>query len=189
MGTMPRSQAQSRPMAQPMARPGAQQVTGGRTTLAQRQAMTPFRNYNKPPVAKMNPLTYVANQQAMTQQPPPPMNLPDIYGYPVEDASFMQQPPAPNMVEAIPEQDYMPSAGFGGGKSNSGLFGSAGGIGNMVGNAVNQGLQGAFSSQQPPQPFNLNPNPVSNMGGGQMKPQQQYNGQLDLSSMMGQPRR
>jgi hypothetical protein len=126
------------------------------------------------------------------------MNLPDIYGYPVEDASFMQQPPAPNMVEAIPEQDYMPSAGFGGGKSNSGFFGS--GIGNMAANAVGQGLQGNngiigkqldfFSGQQqPPQAFNLNPNPVSNMGGGQMKPQQQYNGQLDLSSMMGQPRR
>jgi hypothetical protein len=163
----------TRPMPQPMARPVAQPVTGGRTTMAQRQAMTPFRNNLKAPMPmpKINPMTYGPNlaQQGMTP-PPPPVSLPDA--------------------------DANGNTGFGGGKSNSGLFAAGGGIGNMAVNAVNQGLQNTFGGQPgmimdmverdqygnpiggeyspSPQPFNPNPNPVSNMGGGGM-PQQQYN--------------
>lgn len=136
MGTMPRNQ----PMAQPMTRSQPQSVTGGRTTAAQRQAMTPFRNNLKAPMAKMNPMTYGPNlaQQGLLPAPGgPEMTMPE---------------PAPNMLEAQPS--------FGGAKSMP-------------------------EASQPPQPFNLNPNPVSNMGGGGM-PQQQFNGQLDLSGMFGQ---
>jgi hypothetical protein len=51
------------------------------------------------------------------------------------------------------------------------------------GNPISQMQQ----QSMPPQAFNKNPNPVSNMGGGGIP--QQYNGQLDLSGMMGQTRR
>jgi len=188
----------TRPMAQPMPRSTVQPVTGGRTTLAQRQAMTPFRNYNTAPVAKIDPLT---NNQNLTQQP--------------------MFTPAPGGPEVVPN-DYMPN--FGGSKGGFGLFGS--GIGNMAANAVGQGLQGNngiigkqldfFGGQQqmqqagmtpqqqyqnysnavfggnpnsaytpnfgqPPQPFNPNPNPVSNMGGGGM-PQQQNSNKMFLDA-------
>jgi hypothetical protein len=211
--TRPMSQPMARPVAQPMPRSTVQPVTGGRTTLAQRQAMTPFRNYNTPPVAKMNPLTYVANQQAMTQQPPPPMNLPDIYGYPVEDASFQPQPfnqnpnPVSNMGGGgMPQQQYQnysnavfgtPNSSYGGGKSVTGPgmimdMVERDQYGNPIGGEYSPSPQQQYQNYsnvvfgnnpnsvstpnfgQPPQPFNPNPNPVSNMGGGSM-PQQQYN--------------
>lgn len=162
--TRPMAQPLARPIAQPMSRSTVQPVTGGRTTMAQRQAMTPFRNYTKPPMAKINPMTYGPNlaQQGMTP-PPPPVSLPDnggtvgagfgggksmpgypSVGYPVENANYNQ----PGMIMDMVERDQ---------------------YGNPIGDPMSQ-----MGQQQPPQPFNLNPNPVSNMGGGGM-PQQQYN--------------
>jgi hypothetical protein len=144
MGTMSRNQ----PMAQPMTGNQTQPMSGARTTLAQRQAMTPFRNYNKPTMSKVNPMTYAPNlaQQGM-QQPAPNM------------LEMTMPESAPNMLEAQPS--------FGGGKSMPGYT--------PVGYPVEDA--GFMPQQQPPQPFNLNPNPTSNMGGGGM--------QLDLSGMMG----
>ena len=66
------------------------------------------------------------------------------------------------------------------GEGGIGLGNTFGGLGSMVVTAANNALQ---NSLQAPQPFNQNPNPVSNMGGGGM-PNQSYNGQLDLSGMM-----
>jgi len=157
--TRPMAQPMSRPVAQPMPRSTVQPVTGGRTTLAQRQAMTPFRNYNTAPVAKIDPMTYGPNlaQQGLL---PAPM-------------------PAPGGPEMIPEDDYMPNAfvpgmpNYGGGKSSSGLFSGNGSVGKQ--------LDFFGSQQQPPQPFNPNPNPVSNMGGGSM-PQQQFSNKMFLDA-------
>lgn len=76
------------PKPAPMTRSAVQPVTGSRTTLAQRQAMpSPFRNYTKPPMAKMNPLT-AAMQPAPMPAPytpePPIMDMMerDQYGNP-----------------------------------------------------------------------------------------------------------
>lgn len=102
MGTMPRTpprlgptrqQPMAGPGVQPMSRSTVQPVTGGRTTLAQRQAMTPFRNYSKPTLAKVDPRAMqqqVTPPQATTFPEFPNVGLPDFGG--VDNSSFQPMP-------------------------------------------------------------------------------------------------
>jgi len=116
------------------------------------------------------------------------------------------EPPGGPIYEPLPENPIFNQPNMPGGK---GGFMPGGPIPDMPG-MINPYLKSLFGTpdqdiydnrqyqQQPPQPFNANPNPVSNMGAGQMPTDASalygqptntspYTGQLDLSGMMNQP--
>lgn len=126
----------TKPKPVPKPAPMAKPVT---TTLAQRQASQPFRNFTKPAQSKVDPLAQATMQQqsAMMPQPPQPFN-------PEPNPGQFQIMPL-DMFNDYPNSIYNdPTMNFGGQQGPGGLFGQGGGLGNMVGNAVTGSLGQMF---------------------------------------------